>query len=313
MAERELHVVTGAFGYSGKRIATRLLNEGRRVRTLTNSPHRANPFDGIIEAHPFNFDDPAKLTESLRGATVLYNTYWIRHGHTGVPLWTAVDNTLRLFAAAEQAGVERVVHVSITNPDEASPLEYFRGKARLEQALTHSQLSYAILRPALLFGSEDILVNNIAWALRYFPVIGMFGDGQYRMRPIHVDDLAALAVEQGKKRENCILDAVGPETFTYREFIETVARIIGKEPRIMALPVPLAYFFTWIVGKFVGDVMITRDEITGLMAEKLYTTGPATGPTKLTEWAKEHAATLGFRYASELARRRNRRTAYEKL
>jgi len=71
----ELHVVTGAFGYSGKYITTRLLDAGVRVRTLTNSLQRANPFGDKVEAHPFNFDQPPALIESLRGASVLYNTY----------------------------------------------------------------------------------------------------------------------------------------------------------------------------------------------------------------------------------------------
>ena len=180
-SEPELHVVTGAFGYSGKYIATRLLQTGRRVRTLTNSPHRANPFGNAVEALPYHFDDGAKLAESLLGAAVLYNTYWVRFNHRDFSHADAVENTLRLFAAAQAAGVGRVVHVSITNPSETSPLEYFRGKARLERALIESGLSHAILRPAILFGQEDILINNIAWGLRRFPVFSVFGDGQYRL------------------------------------------------------------------------------------------------------------------------------------
>jgi NADH dehydrogenase len=106
--------------------------------------------------------------------------------------------------------VQRIVHVSITNPSEESPLEYFSGKARLEQALAATAMSYAILRPTVLFGKEDILINNIAWALRRLPVFGVFGDGHYRLQPIYVDDLAQLAVEQGANRENVVIDAIGP-------------------------------------------------------------------------------------------------------
>ncbi|MBM4087782.1 MAG: SDR family oxidoreductase, partial [Planctomycetes bacterium] len=81
MPDRELHVVTGAFGYSGKYIAARLLAAGHRVRTLTNSPNRANPFGGQVEVHPFHFDDLGKLVDSLRGASVFYNTYWVRFNY----------------------------------------------------------------------------------------------------------------------------------------------------------------------------------------------------------------------------------------
>ncbi len=195
MAER--HVVTGAFGYSGKYIARRLLDMGFQVDTITNSPERANPFEGQVNRYPFYFEEPGKLAETLRGAAVLYNTYWVRFNHKEFKHADAVANTLVMFEAARRAGVERVVHVSITNPSEDSKLEYFSGKARLERGLIESGLSYAILRPTVLFGQEDILVNNIAWTLRKLPIFGVFGDGKYRLQPIYVDDLAKLAVEQG--------------------------------------------------------------------------------------------------------------------
>lgn len=309
----ELHVVTGAFGYSGKYIATRLLDAGMRVRTLTNSLHRANPFVGRIEAVPLAFDDPPQLVEALRGAKVLYNTYWVRFNHTLFRHADAVANTLKLFAAARQAGVERVVHVSITNPSEDSPLEYFSGKACLERGLRESGLSYAILRPTVLFGKEDILINNIAWALRHLPLFGVFGDGQYRLQPIYVDDLARLAVEQGGSRANTVIDAIGPETFTYRGLVETIAEIIGARRPILSIPPALGALVGGAIGRLMGDVLITPDEIAGLMANLLYTQSPPAGETRLTEWARTHADTLGRRYASELARRKNRQAAYEKL
>jgi uncharacterized protein YbjT (DUF2867 family) len=313
MPTQELHVVTGAFGYSGKYIAARLLKAGHRVRTLTNSVERANPFGGRVEARPFNFDQPAALVESLRGAAVFYNTYWVRFNHVGFSHSVAVENTLKLFAACREAGVARVVHVSITNPAEDSPLEYFSGKARLERALIDSGLSYSILRPTVLFGQEDILVNNIAWCLRRFPVFGVFGDGQYKLQPIFVDDLAQLAVEQGGQRTNRTIDAIGPETFTYRELVSQIATIIGKRRPIVSLPPALGFLLGWVLGKLTGDVLITRDEIEGLMQNRLWTASPPAGATRLTDWARDHASILGRRYASELARRKNRRESYSNL
>ncbi len=309
----DLHVVTGAFGYTGKYIAARLLKEGHRVRTLTNSVNRANPFGGQVEAHPFNFDAPDKLVESLRGATVFYNTYWVRFNYkTDFKHAAAVEYTLRMIDAAKKAGVARFVHVSITNPSEDSPLEYFSGKAKLERALIESGLSYAILRPTVIFGPEDILMNNIAWTLRHLPVFGVFGDGNYRLQPIFVEDLAALAVAQGASRENRIIDAIGPETFTYRELARTIGEIIGARRPIIGVPP----WFGYVVGSFIsrlqGDVFITREEIDGLMQDLLYTKSPPAGTTKFTDWAKSNAATLGVKYASELARRRDRKSAYDK-
>jgi NADH dehydrogenase len=304
------HAVTGAFGYSGKYIARRLLDRGHEVITLTNSLHRASVFAGRIKAWPLNFDKPEELAESLRGVSVLYNTYWVRFNHKMFQHADAVKNTIILFEAAKAAGVGRVVHVSITNPSENSHLEYFSGKANLEKALIGSGISYAILRPTVLFGKEDILINNIAWALRRLPVFGVFGNGEYRLQPIHVDDLASLAVEQGAKCDNVIMDAIGPETFTYKQLVEVIGQIIGKRRPIISVSPFIGFVVGWILGKFVGDVMITREEIEGLMAELLFVDSPPAGNTKLTDWIREHSDSLGKKYTSELARRKDRISEY---
>ncbi len=305
-----IHAVTGAFGYSGKYIARRLLDEGQTVITLTNSLSRENPFGGRVRALPFHFDEPDSLAEQLRGVSVLYNTYWVRFNHSLFKHADAVHNTLVLFEAAKKAGVERVVYVSITNPSLDSPLEYFRGKAVLEKALVESGLSYAILRPAVLFGKEDILINNIAWFLRRFPVFGVFGGGHYRLQPIHVDDLAELAVAQGKSRDRAIVNAIGPETFTYRDLVARIGERIGKPRPIVSVPPWFGYAIGRAMGPLVGDVIITRDEIEGLMADLLYVDAPPVGRTRLTEWTRQHADSLGRRYTSELARRKDRQSAY---
>ena len=310
MNKDQVHAVTGAFGYSGRYIAQRLLAEGRSVITLTNSLHRRNPFGASVRAGPFTFDNPAQLIATLRGVSVLYNTYWVRFNHRNFTHAAAVKNTETLFRAAQAAGVRRVVHISITNPAETSPLEYFRGKARLERVLRESGLSHAILRPAVLFGKEDILVNNIAWALRHLPVFGVFGDGQYKLQPIYVDDLAQLAVAQGRATRSVTLNAIGPETFTYRELVAAIGRIIGKPRPLVSVSPGVGYAAGWIIGKLVGDVMITREEIKGLMDNLLCVDAPPAGTTKLTDWARERAATLGMHYASELARRQDREAEY---
>ncbi len=302
--------MTGAFGYSGKYIAERLLDRGHEVITLTNSPDRANPFAGRVKPYPFNFDNPKELAQSLRGVSVLYNTYWVRFNHKLFKHADAVRNTERLFEAAKEANVERIVHISITNPSWDSPLEYFSGKARLERALAETGISHAILRPTVLFGKEDILINNIAWALRRLPVFGVFGSGEYRLQPVYVDDLATLAVEQGTMRDDVTLDAIGPETFTYRELVRVIGEAIGKKRPVVSVPPAVGYLIGWMLGKCVGDVMITREEIKGLMADLLHVDSPPTGTTRLTDWLREHANSLGRKYTSELGRRTDRTLEY---
>jgi nucleoside-diphosphate-sugar epimerase len=231
MSEKEIHAVTGAFGFSGRYIARRLLDAGRQVVTLTNSYNRPDPFGGRIKVHPLRFERPNELVRSLERVSVLYNTYYVRFNYKGRVSFSyseAVENSSKLFAAAREAGVKRIVHISITNPSMSSKFEYFRGKARIENLLRDSGLSFSILRPAVLFGDGGILINNIAWLLRRFPVFGVFGNGNYRLQPIYVDDLAMLAVKQGKRSEESVIDAIGPETFAFRGLVEQIGRIIGK-------------------------------------------------------------------------------------
>ena len=295
-------VVTGAFGYSGRYIAQRLLAAGHSVSTLTNS-RRQNPFGDKVRAFPFNFDSPERLQESLRGVDVLINTYWVRFDHAGFSHAQAVRNTKVLFLAAKQAGVRRIVHVSITNPDIHSELPYFRGKAELEADLERLGVSRCILRPAVLFGREDILINNIAWSLRHLPVYGVFGAGDYKLQPIYIDDFADLAVEQTAREPDEIINAIGPETFTYRQLAEIVRDTLGLRRPIVSVPPAVGYWAGRWLGLMLGDVVITREEIRGLMQGRLYVDAPPVGQTRLTEWVRTNRETVGRCYNSELARR----------
>jgi len=309
-----MHTVTGAFGYSGRFIAEALLKRSLPVNTLTNSLGRESYLQSKIEASPLCFNEQEKLTHFLRNTRVLYNNYWVRFNHATFTHEDAVQNTFRLIDAAKAAGVQRFVHISITNPSEESGLEYFSGKARIEQYLIQSGLSYCILRPAVLFGFNDILINNISWVVRHFPVFPLFGKGDYRLQPIYVQDLAEIAVQKGAERKNEIINALGPETFTYRELIEKIARSFNKKSVIFPCNPGLVYMFGKILSFILKDTLITRDEIKGIMADLLYVepSEPAvTGKMKLSEYIDRNNHTLGTRYASELARRLDRLTTYD--
>ena len=296
-----LDVVTGAFGYTGRYIAHRLLDLGRSVRTLTGRIGE-DPFGGRVEAFPFNFDRLDVLAENLRGVDTLYNTYWVRFSSGNITFDRAVDNSRTLIWAAEKAGVRRLVHVSITNPSADSPLPYFRGKGLVEQAIRESGLSYAIVRPALVFGEGDILLNNIAWLLRRFPVFTVAGSGQYWAQPVYVDDLAELAVAAGPGQANTTFDAVGPETYTFDELVRLLAQRLGSRARIIHVPPVLALNLGRLVGCLVRDVVLTREEIDGLAANLLISAEPPRAATRFSEWLRQNGDTLGRAYASELSR-----------
>ena len=304
MSEPATYVVTGASGYTGRYIARRLLDRGDAVRTLTGRPERPGPFGNRVEAHPYNFDDPGALTRSLDGVDTLFNTYWIRFARGGLTHDVAARNSHTLFRAARAAGVRRVVHVSITNATLDSPLPYFRGKALVEQSLRTSGLSHALLRPAIIFGREDILLNNVAWLLRRFPIHPIAGSGEYRVHPIFVEDLADLAVRSADGDDDLELDAVGPDVLGYEEMVRLIGDRIGAPRRIVHVPSWAAMLGARTIGLLVRDVVLTRDEVDGLTADLLVSkSGQApTGTTRLSDWLEENADYLGTRYASELQR-----------
>ncbi|HZP71914.1 MAG TPA: NAD(P)H-binding protein [Gaiellaceae bacterium] len=294
-----LDVVTGAFSYSGRYLARRLQENGRRVRTLTNNPAAR---DGEIEVRPLRFDDPVALVDALRGASTLYNTYWVRFAHGHANYERAVANTRALFAAARAAEIERVVHVSITNADESSPFPYFKWKGVLERELRESGLSHAIVRPTVIFGREDILINNIAWLLRKLPLFVVPTGGQYRLQPVYVEDLAELMSDVGARRDDMVVDAVGPETYRFDELVRVIRGAVGSRSPIVRLPPRIALTLSRLVGLAVRDVVLTRDEIDGLRANLLVSDEPPTGTTSFAAWTVEHGPELGRGYSSELAR-----------
>jgi uncharacterized protein YbjT (DUF2867 family) len=303
----DFDVVTGAFGYSGAAIASELQAAGRRVRTLTGHPGRAPKTPAgtgieVIEVRPLDFTDPAALTESLRGARTLYNTYWVRFAHGNVDHLAAVTRSRVLFQAAAEAGVPRIVHVSITHPSSDSPYPYFRGKAAVEQALRDLGVSHAVLRPAILFGGNGVLINNIAWLLRHLPVFAIGDGGEYRVRPIHVDDLARLCVRAGDSATTETIDAVGPERPTFFELVHTIRNLVGSRSQVIRVPGTLIPAAARLLGLALRDTLLTAEEYRAMADGLADTDGPTTGDTALTQWMADHKDTLGRTYSNELTR-----------
>jgi uncharacterized protein YbjT (DUF2867 family) len=299
--------VTGAFSYSGKYITKRLLERGEEVITLTGHPNRPDPFGGKVKAYPLDFDPslrsgqaPLRMTQSLQGVDVLVNTYWVRFDKDENTQPRAVENTRKLVNAAKAAGVKRMVHISITNPSAESHLPYFWGKAANEKAVIESGMSYAILRPTVLVGDEDILINNIAYLLRRFPFFALPGDGSYQLQPVYVDDVAELAVEGVYRTDNYLIDAVGPDIFTFKEMVELIGEKIGVKRPLISVPPRVALLAAQFLSLFVSDVILTPEEVDGLMAGLLVSKEPSRGKTHLADWLEKNKDKVGAQYASEI-------------
>ena len=298
-----MDVVTGAFSFTGRAIAVELLARGRVVRTLSRRPAAdGDPLGPQVEWAPLQFSDPAALRERLRGADVLYTTYWVRFERDGSTFARAVENISVLVNSAREAGVQRVVHVSVANPSESSPFAYYRGKALAERWVVESGLSYAIVRPTLVYGPSDILLNNIAWTLRRFPFFVVAGDGAYRVQPVFVGEVAALCADAGADDSSVSLDAAGPETYSYVDLVRLIAAAVGRPARVVRLPAGVVLALAKVVGMARRDVLVNGEELGALRAELLVSHDPPTARGSFARWLDETGAMLGMRYASELAR-----------
>jgi NADH dehydrogenase len=294
--------VTGALGFSGRHITSRLLARGDEVVNVTNHPGRPDPFGGRVRPVPLAFDRPLELAGSLVGVDTLVNTYWVRFPRAGVTHADAVHHSRRLFEAARTAGVRRIAHISIANPDPASHLSYYRGKAQVEAALAVSGISHAILRPTVLFGDEPILANAIAWLLRRSPLFGIPGDGRYGIQPIAVEDLASLVLAAADRDDDVTWDAAGPEVLSFTEMVSAIRLATGARARLVHLPGPVALAAAAVVGRAVGDTLLTKEELEGLTGGLLVSRELPRGTSRFSEWLDANGSWLGRRYLSEVGR-----------
>jgi uncharacterized protein YbjT (DUF2867 family) len=294
-------LVTGAFGFTGSRIAERLLAGGTSVRTLSRRRGGHHPLAGVVDELPYDFGQSA-LREAVAGVDTVYVTYWMRFPRGRATWQETIDNVARLAQAAAARGVRRIVYISVSNAAHDAPTAYFRAKAAAEDAVRGSGVSYAIVRPTLLYGEDDILINNMAWTLRRLPLFGVPGNGHYKVQPVYVGDVADLCVELGRGRESRRIDACGPETFEFDDLVRLVGRSVGRQRRLVHLPPPLVLATTRLMGLFVRDVILTRDEIRELMAGLLDSAEPPTCPTRFSDWIAKNGPDAGRRYSSELAR-----------
>lgn len=293
--------MTGGYSFTGGFIRRLLRERGRRVRTLTNHPGRWEPEDPEVEVAPLRFDAD-HLRRTLTGVDTFYNTYWIRFPRAGQDFDSAVADIALLARCAREAGVRRFVHVSVSNPSAGSQLGYYRGKALAEEAVMRAGLSWAIVRPTLVFGAHDILLNNIAWLLRRLPVFLLPGDGGYRLQPVSGEDVARICLAAAEAPDGVIWDAAGPAVLTYRELVALLARAVGRRPPVVSLPPGAVIAAGAVVGRLRGDVLLTSEELRGLMEELLLSHQPARGADRLETWLGRHGPELGRSYASELSR-----------
>jgi nucleoside-diphosphate-sugar epimerase len=294
--------VTGSFGFTGRAITQLLLDAGHEVVTLTRRSGAGDPLASRITIRQIATQDRDALAASLAGVETLYNTYWLRFPSGPDTFEAAIARSAEVLAAARQAGVGRVVHVSVVGalPDADTP--YVRAKAALEAVVRSSGLTWSIVRPTLTYGPGDILINNLAWALRRLPVYGMPGLGRYTVQPVHVDDLARICVEAAESAPGETIDAAGPETFAYRDLVDVIRTAVGSRSVILPMPGSIVLAAARVLGLVVRDVVLTADEIRELSSSLLTSLEPPLGVISTSGWIRTNADSLGLRWSSELER-----------
>jgi len=295
-----LDAVTGVGGFTGRVIARRLLEAGRDVLNITNHPEKASNLGPRIRSIPFDFDHPDRLAQNLTGVCTLYNTYWIRFERGEMTFEKAVQNSKTLIEAAKTAGVKRIVHISVLNPSKESPFPYYRAKAEVEEFIKASGVSYAILRPAMIFGEGGVLINNLAYFLRRLPVFAIPGSGEYKVQPVYVEDLADLAIRLAVEDSDVITDATGPEIYTFNELVAMIKKAVGSRAIIVHSPIMLSLLVTTAMGIFLGDIIFTLDELRALNSNQLVSSSPPTCQTALSEWVSSNADRLGVTYLRDV-------------
>ena len=308
---RNVAAVTGAWGFSGRHVAERLLTKSWTLRSISSrSPSpEDDPHDGLVRRIGYTHDID-RLAADLSGCRVLVSNFWSRHdrppiGHRGPWLshLQAVEQSAVLIEAAVRAGVERLVWTSITNPGRDTDLSYFAGKAVVEQLVRRSGLRFAILRPACFFGRGGILIDNVAWAARRLPFVPIPDGPPYRIRPIHVEDYADLVAEAAASSDDYTIDAVGPDRPEFGELIHEVADATGGRAKALRLPMKACRLSYAAAGRILGETVLSNDELTGLSRNRLDSKAEPTGSTSLLAWVRTTRRELGRRFRREPGRR----------
>jgi NADH dehydrogenase len=230
------------------------------------------------------------------------NTYWIRIPWGGQTFDTAVHNSKLLLGAAKEAGVARVVHVSVSNAALGTNLGYYAGKNRVESYIRAELDNYAIVRPTLVVGPNDVLSNNIAWFLRHFSFFPVPDGGGCRMQPITLADTARIIVEAGESQENQQIDAAGPDIMSFREYLLLLQTACGVRRWMPAVPGWLALLILKPIEVLLRDIVLTKEELLGLEQELLVSKQAPLGTAHVDEWLMANGSAMGRTYVNDLRR-----------
>jgi len=263
-------LVLGGSGFVGSSLCEKLVERSGgadgRIVVPTRRPARARHIQLLptVEVAPWNPDDDAQLDALVRGRDAVVNLIAILHGSEAELRRVHVELPARLARACAKGGVKRVIHVSALGAAPDAPSRYLRSKAAGEAALMNAPLDLVVLRPSVMFGERDHLMNRFAALQRVFPVIPLAG-ALARLQPVWVEDVAAAIIRSLElRRGGEIIECVGPAVYTLRELVELAGRWSGRPRRVVPLPDALGRLQALLLELLPGEPLMSRDNLDSL-------------------------------------------------
>jgi uncharacterized protein YbjT (DUF2867 family) len=269
MATANDRVVTvfGGSGFVGRRIVQHLRLHGFQVRVASRHPDpghaQRRPDDPQLQSIKADVHDARSVADALADAYGVVNavSLYVEQGRETFHS-VHVEAAQRVAAQAQRAGVKRLVHVSGIGADPRSRSVYIRKRGEGELAVREAFADAVLIRPAVMFGPDDAFVTTILKLLERLPIYPMFGHGQMRLQPVHVEDVgqAIAKILQREQTGSFMFECGGPRVYSYEEFLRTVASAAGIKP--ILIPVPFAAWdaLAWIA-EMLPSPPITRNQV----------------------------------------------------
>jgi uncharacterized protein YbjT (DUF2867 family) len=239
LPDRAMNCVTvfGGTGFVGRRVVRHLRDAGTRVRVV--SRHRGRGENAGVEQVAADAHDQRSVEAAVAGADAVVNaiSLYVEHG-TDTFRSVHMEMAGKIASAARQAGIRRFVHVSGIGANSTSSSPYIRSRGEGEAAVQTAFSGAVIVRPAVIFASDDAFLTTILRLLRSMPAYPIFGNGRTRLQPVYVDDVAAAIAQilRQSQKPYPVYELAGPRVYSYEELLRTIARIAGLRPVLMRMP-----------------------------------------------------------------------------
>ncbi len=276
-------IILGGTGFIGRHICEKLIRAGHQVTVPTRKIENARAIQMLPGLQPVrcNVHDLQQLTQAAAGHEVLINLVAILHGSEAEFERTHVTLPQTIVAACKAAGISRVVQMSSLGANHVTPLDapsqYLRSKGRGEQVFAESGLDVTMLRPSVVFGEGDKLLNTFAQLQQAFPIMPLAcADAQFQ--PVWVEDVAQAVVNAMTKNyqnnSNLVsnhpsylpktFEITGPVKLSLRQLVSLAGQCVGAQRPILALPDALARVQAFVMEKLPGPTLMSRDNLASM-------------------------------------------------